>query len=114
MTTKQRNIQSAQLTLVERALLEFVEAVDNRVPTDAEILAHGQHVALPVNEDSTYSADGNTWNLYYVWRRKHALALGFLDATDPLKLTYARVPARKWPASLRIFVAMRGQKKEAE
>jgi hypothetical protein len=114
MTTKEKNIQSAQLRLVERALLEFVEAIDNRVPSDDEILSCGQHVQLPVNADSTYSADGNTWNLYYVWRRRHALALGFLDAADPLLLTYARVPAKKWPASLRCYVALRGQKKETE
>jgi hypothetical protein len=85
--TAAQQIENARLYIVEQALVAFLEDVDNRVPTDAEILEHGHHVQFADTPLSVHEQDGKRFTSFYLWRRKHAVALGFLNRKDPLEVT---------------------------
>ena len=102
-----KQLQNAQLHIVEKALIGFVEDIDGKVPTDAEILAHGFHVHFTATPLSVFEKDGKRFADYYVWRREHVVALGFIDPNHMLVLYIVRVPPDEWPVALKLFVAQK-------
>lgn len=101
----QAQIRLARLFLAERELLQFIEEVDGRVPTDAEILKHGRHVTLAPSPLATFVRDNQQWSKFYVWRGTEALAIDFLDAGDPLVIRTCRMTRDEWPAALAATIA---------
>lgn len=97
-------INHARLTIVETALIAFVESIDNRVPSDGEILAEGLHMQFAWSPLAVFEKDGWKFSQYYLWRRKHLVALGFLVEDNPLALKIVRVPDGEWPGAVRAFV----------
>ena len=98
------HLETLRLSVVERALLEFVEEIENGIPNDDVLLRDGVHTAFAATELSTYRKDGFTFSIFYIWRRRHVLAMGFLTPADPLGLQIAEVPDDAWPTALRLFV----------
>lgn len=107
-----QKLQAAQLCIVEKALIGFVEQIDGKVPTDEVILAEGAHCAFAPTEIGVYEKDGRRFSQFYVWRGEHVLALGFLEPRDLLTLFVAEVPRDEWPVALRLWVKQQGEKKE--
>jgi hypothetical protein len=97
-----KQIQAAQLTLVEKALVGFTEEVDGRISSDEEILSEGMHVVFDENVLTTYGRDGISFVTYYVWRRTNAIALAF-DKADPLLLHAVRLEDHEWPTALKLY-----------
>lgn len=106
-----KQLQNAQLHIVEKALIGFVEDIDGKVPTDAEILDHGFHVHFAATPLSVFEKDGKRFADYYVWRREHVVALGFIDPNHMLVLYIVRVPRDEWPVALKLFVAQKFENK---
>jgi len=104
-----KHVQNAQLAIVEKALVAFVEDVDGRVPSDEEIMQEGHHVQFEANDLSIFEKDGKRFVGYYVWRFEHVVALSFMDR-NPLVLTIVRVAKEDWPPTLRLWI----DKKKAE
>ena len=98
------HLETLRLSVVERALLGFVEEIENRCPSDEDLARHGVHASFARTELSTYQKDGFTFSIFFIWRRKHVLAMGFLTPADPLGLQFAELPNDAWPTALRLFV----------
>lgn len=103
-----KQLQNAQLHIVEKALIGFVEDIDGKVPTDPEILAHGFHVHFAATPLTVYEKDGKRFADYYVWRREHVVALGFIDPNNLLTLYIVRVPREEWPTALGLYIKQKG------
>lgn len=106
----QKQIEAARASIMEHALIGFVEDIDGKVPDDDTILAEGEHVAFSTTPLTVYKKAEHEFTRYYVWRRKHAVALKFSDK-DLITLFIARVPDDEWPGALTAFVNRRRQEK---
>lgn len=96
-------LHAAQLVLVERTLVGWLEQLLGRVPSDDEVLSAGYHVAFAPTELATYRHQGVSFCRYYVFRHEHAMALG-LNAGG---LHYAEIPITDWPIALKFYVENR-------
>jgi hypothetical protein len=108
----EKQITMARMHLVELALVEFVEEVDGKVPTDEEILREGFHVQFSDTPLSVYAKDGKRFVQYFVWRKSHVVALGFIDTNDLLALSIVRLAEEDWPTALRLYVEQHGKSGE--
>ncbi len=97
-------INNARLAIVSDALMAFVESIDNRVPSDDEILAEGLHMQFAYSPLATFEKDKWRFAKYFCWRRKHLVALDFLVESSPLELQIVRVHDDEWPPVVRRFV----------
>lgn len=102
----------ARVRLLEMTLIDFIESLDGKVPTDPEILAHGYHLNFAATPLSVYEKDGFAFATYYVWRNEHVLAYGFLDPQRPLDLQVTRLPREEWPAALRLMIEQHIEKQQ--
>lgn len=101
-------IKVARLAMVEHALVGFIEEIDGRIPDEETILREGIHLAMADSPLAIYEKAGQKFRRYYCWRRKHLIALGFLDGEQPLTLFTARVPDDKWPGAVTAYVGQHG------
>lgn len=99
----QQRVNAARLSILEHALVGYVEEIDGHVPTDDEILGEGMHVEM-AGVLGIYEHEGHTFHQFYCWRKRHLLAIGFLDEANPLTLYIARVPDDEWPFAVKNFV----------
>jgi hypothetical protein len=107
-----KQLEEAQLHIVERALIAWIEDVDGKVPSDNEILEHGYWVHFAATTLSVLEKDGQRFNQYYVWRKQHVLACQFCDPNKPLVLYVVRVPREEWPGALCAYIQHHNSKKE--
>lgn len=98
-----KQIELAQMTLVERALVGMIEELDGRVPSDEEALRCGVHVWFVPTPLTVVESRGFRFSRYYVWRGKDAIALGFAPQ-QPLELHFVRLAREEWPPALRHFI----------
>lgn len=101
-----KQVEIARLSILEHALVAFVEDVDNRVPNDDEILAEGRHIGFPDNPLGIFEVDEKKFHQYFLWRREHVVAIGFLDENNLLDLHIVRVPEDQWPFALTCMVRL--------
>ncbi len=99
-----KQLQSARMSLVEKALVQAVEEIDGKVPSEETILKEGLHVALQPGPLSTFRRDGKEWTTFYVWRRVNAIAIAF-DLAEPLVLHSLRLTPDEWPVALKLLCA---------
>jgi hypothetical protein len=107
-----KQLEQAQLHIVERALIAWIEDVDGKVPSDTEILEQGFWAHFAATSLSVLEKDGQRFNQYYVWRKKHVLACQFCDPQKPLVLYVVRVPEEQWPVALKLYIKQYKAKKE--
>lgn len=101
-----KQIEIARMSVLENALVAFVEDIDNRVPTDTEILAEGRHISFPDNALGILEVDEKRFHQYFLWRRDHVVAIGFLNKEQPLELYIVRVAEDDWPFALKCMVKL--------
>jgi hypothetical protein len=100
----EKELKAARDHLVERTVVAFLEDVENRVPTDQEIADHHFWVHFSDTPLARFVRGGVTFTQYFVWRRRHVLALVFPDPQSPLKLRSCRIPEALWPTALRLYI----------
>jgi|GEM_PF-3647782 len=101
-----KQVEIARLSILEHALVGFVEDLDGHCPTDAEILAEGRHISFPDNPLGIVEIDEKKFWTYFIWRREHVVAIGFPDDAKPLELYIVRVPEDQWPFALTCMVRL--------
>lgn len=106
-----KELEQAQLHIAERALIAWIEDVDGKVPSDPEILEQGFWAHFAATSLSVLEKDGQRFNQYYVWRKKHVLAIQFCDPQKPLVLYVVRVPEEQWPIALKLYIEQYNPKK---
>lgn len=99
-----QQLQNAQLTIVEKALIGFVEESLGRVPSDKEILAKSFHMAFAPTDLSVYETEGRRFCQYWCYGGTDVIALGFLDTNDLLCLYTARVPKDNLPWAVKAHI----------
>jgi hypothetical protein len=99
-----QQVNAARDHIVETALIAFIEELDGKVPNRDEFMQHGIIANFSKTPLTIYAKDGIEFHAYFVWRRQHAVALGFHDGQNPLDLSIVRVPNEAWPAALRCYV----------
>jgi hypothetical protein len=103
MTTREEcaaSLRRARYTVVERAIVAFIERLEGRVVSHTEILRHGYFVEFVPDALLT---EVRGLHRFYMWKRKHALAWGYPDAGDPLTIHTEDITAADWPTMLRIY-----------
>lgn len=103
MTTREQcaaALRRARYTVVEREIVGFIERVEGRVVSEAEILRHGYFVEFVPDRLLT---EVRGLHRFYVWKRKHALAWGYFEVSDPLAIRTEDIAAKDWPTMLRIY-----------
>lgn len=106
-------VNTARLEIVANTLIGFVESLDGKVPSDEEVIREGLHIQFAKTPLTTFTKDNVNWSQYFIWRRKHALAIQFLNPADPIELSVCRVPNDAWPAALIAFVEQYYARKDA-
>lgn len=104
-----KQIENARLSVVETALVAFVEDVLGRVPTDEEILAKGRHYEFSKSPLGIYEIEGTRFHQFYCWEGKHVVAMGFLTPGAPLELSIVRVTEDQWPFMLKRAIGGEGE-----
>jgi hypothetical protein len=106
-----KEVMNARLTLLEFALIGFVEQVEGKVPIDEEILKHGFHIRFSNTPLTVFEKDGKQFVDYYVWKCQYVLAHGFLNPKDLLELSVVQLPESPWPPALCAAVQQREERK---
>lgn len=91
---------NARLAILERALIAFIEHVDDKVPTDEEILREGFHLTFSDTPLTVVVREPLRFTQYYVWRGKHVVGYGFLNEQRVTDLSVVRLPDDEWPAAV--------------
>lgn len=102
-------LQNAQLTIVEQALVAFIESVLGRVPSEPEILRESFHMAFPPESLGIIEKEGKRFSQYWCWGKEHVVALGFLDSFNPLDLYTVRLNKEEWPIAVRLAIEQHGK-----
>lgn len=103
-------LKLAQLHMVEKALIGFIEEREGKVMPDKDILAHGRWANFAPTPLSVFEKDTWKFSQYYIWRNKFVIALGFPDPEDLLCLKFVELRKEEWPTALRLFIAQGGGK----
>ncbi len=108
-----KQLEIARMSVMEYALLAFVEDLLGRVPSDDEIIRLGRHVQLADTPIATFEAAGKRFQKFFVWDDREVVAVGFLDPKKLLELYIVRVKEDDWPFALKANIEAHKQTGES-